>query len=54
MAVTKSCDQGKSEFGLVIQAWMHIDMSLQQDIDESKNETSVKDFVNTLLIKQMN
>ncbi len=54
MAVTKSCDQGKSEFGLVIQAWMHIDMSLQQDIDESKNETSIKDFVNTLLIKQIN
>jgi len=23
-------------------------------IDESKNETSVKDFVNTLLIKQVN
>ena len=30
---------------------MHIDMFLQWDIDESKNETSIKDFVNTLLIK---
>ncbi len=30
---------------------MHIDMSLQQDINEFKNETSVKDFINTLLVK---
>ncbi len=33
---------------------MHIDMSLQQDINEFKNETSVKDFINTLLVKQAN
>ncbi len=29
-------------------------MLLQQDIDESKNEISVKDFVNILLIKETN
>jgi len=29
-------------------------MSLQQDIDESKNETSVEDFINILLVKQTN
>ncbi len=29
-------------------------MFLQQDINESKNETSVKDFINTLLVKQIN
>ncbi len=33
---------------------MHIDMSLQWDINESKNETSIKDFVNILLVKQTN
>ena len=33
---------------------MHIDMLLQQDINESKNETSVKDFINILLVKQAN
>jgi len=33
---------------------MYIDMSLQQDINEFKNETSVKDFINTLLVKQAN
>jgi len=30
---------------------MHIDMFLQQDINESKNEISIKDFVNILLVK---
>jgi len=54
MTAVKSCNQGKSEFSLIIQTWMHINMSLQQDINESKNETSVKDFVNTLLVKQTN
>jgi len=29
-------------------------MSLQQDIDEFRNETSIKDFVNILLAKQAN
>ncbi len=33
---------------------MHIDMSLQQDINEFKNETFIKDFINTLLVKQTN
>ncbi len=33
---------------------MHIDMFLQQDINESKNEISIKDFVNILLVKQTN
>jgi len=33
---------------------MHIDMSLQQDINESKNEISIKDFINILLVKQTN
>jgi len=33
---------------------MYIDMSLQQDINEFKNEISVKDFINTLLVKQAN
>ncbi len=33
---------------------MHIDMSLQWDINEPKNETSIKDFVNILLVKQAN
>ena len=54
MTAVKSCGQGESEFGLIIQAWMHIDMLLQQDINESKNETSVKDFINILLVKQAN
>jgi len=54
MAAAKSCDQGKSEFNLIIQTWMHINMSLQQDIDEFRNETSIKDFVNILLAKQAN
>jgi len=30
---------------------MHIDMSLQWDINESKNETFIEDFVNILLVK---
>jgi len=54
MTVIKSCNQGKSEFNLIIQTWIHINMLLQQDIDESKNEISVKDFVNILLIKETN
>ena len=29
-------------------------MSLQQDINEFKNETFIKDFINTLLVKQTN
>jgi len=33
---------------------MHIDMLFQQNINESKNETSVKDFINILLVKQAN
>jgi len=33
---------------------MHINMSLQQDINELKNEIFVKDFINTLLVKQIN
>ncbi len=30
---------------------MHIDMSLQQDINEFKNEIFIEDFINTFLIK---
>jgi len=33
---------------------MHINMFLQQDINESKNETFIKDFINILLVKQTN
>ncbi len=33
---------------------MHIDMLLQWDINKFKNEISVKDFVNILLVKQTN
>jgi len=33
---------------------MHINMFLQQNINEFKNETSIKDFVNILLVKQTN
>ena len=33
---------------------MHINMFLQQDINESKNEISIKDFINILLVKQTN
>jgi len=29
-------------------------MFLQQDINESKNEISIKDFINILLVKQTN
>jgi len=54
MTAVKSCDQSKSEFSLIIQTWMHIDMSLQQDINESKNETFIEDFINILLVKQTN
>ncbi len=33
---------------------MHIDMLLQWDINKFKNEISVKDFINILLVKQTN
>ncbi len=33
---------------------MHIDISLQQDINESKNEIFIEDFINTFLVKQTN
>ncbi len=29
-------------------------MFLQQDINKSKNKTSIKDFINILLVKQTN
>jgi len=54
MAAAKSCGQGESEFGLMIQTWMHIDMPLCCNIDELKNGTTIEEFVNILLIKQAN
>jgi len=33
---------------------MYINMFLQQDINKSKNKTSIKDFINILLVKQTN
>ena len=54
MTAVKSCEQGESKFGLMIQMWMHIDMPLCCDIDELKNETIIEEFVNILLIKQTN
>jgi len=54
MTAAKSCEQDESEFGLMIQVWMHINMSLHCNIDELKNETIIEEFVNILLIKQAN
>ena len=54
MAAAKSCGQGESEFGLMIQTWMHIDMPLHCNIDELKNGTIIEEFVNILLVKQAN
>jgi len=54
MTAAKSCGQGESEFGLMIQAWMHINMPLHCDIDELKNGTIIEEFVNILLVKQAN
>ncbi len=54
MTAAKSCEQNQSEFGLMIQMWMHIDMPLCCNIDELKNETIIEEFVNILLIKQTN
>ncbi len=54
MTAVKSCEQDESEFDLMIQTWMHIDMSLHYNIDELKNETIIEEFVNILLIKQAN
>jgi len=54
ITAAKSCEQGESEFGLMIQTWMHIDMPLYCNIDELKNGTIIEEFVNILLIKQAN
>ena len=54
MTAVKSCEQDELKFDLMIQTWMHIDMSLCCDIDELKNETIIEEFVNILLIKQAN
>ncbi len=54
MTAVKSCEQGELKFNLMIQTWMHIDMSLCHNIDELKNETIIEEFINILLIKQAN
>jgi len=54
MTAAKSCGQGESKFGLMIQTWMHINMPLHCNIDELKNGTIIEEFVNILLVKQAN
>ena len=55
----KACGQGPAEndkhkFGLVIQAWMHLDLELQQTVDELSPDMSLDQFTYTLLCKQSN
>ena len=58
-SAAKACGQGpvendKQKFGLVIQAWMHLDLELWQTIDKPLPDTSLDQFTYTLLCKQSN
>ena len=58
-AAVKACGQGLLDsdihkFGLVIQAWMHLDIELRQTVDEPMPETTLEQFAGILLRKQCN
>jgi len=54
IAAARNRGQGDSEVGLVMQGWMHVDMALCRDIDQSREGTNVEEFLDTLLAKQAN
>jgi len=58
-AAAKACGQGPADgdvnkFGLVIQAWMHLDLPLRETVDEPAPKTTLDQFAATLLRKQSN
>jgi hypothetical protein len=55
-SAAKACGQGLADgdvmkFGLVIQAWMHLDLPLRETVDEPAPDTSLGQFASTLLRK---
>src|SRR5438552_1681345 len=58
-AAAKACGLGPTsndtqKFGLVIQAWMHLDLPLRETVDEPAQNTTLEQFAGTLLQKQNN
>ena len=58
-AAAKACGLGPTsndtqKFGLVIQAWMHLDLPLRETVDEPAQNTTLEQFAGTLLRKQNN
>src|SRR5438477_8984526 len=58
-AAAKACGLGPTsndtqKFGLVIQAWMHLDLPLRETVDEPAQNTTLEQFAGTLLRKQHN
>src|SRR5438045_9580392 len=58
-AAAKACGLGPTstdtqKFGLVIQAWMHLDLPLRETVDEPAPSTTLEQFAGTLLRKQNN
>src|SRR5277367_4621571 len=56
-AAAKACGQGPADgdankFGLVIQAWMHLDLPLRETVDEPAPETTLDQFA-TMLLRQL-
>src|SRR5277367_1586568 len=48
-AAAKACGQGPADsdvnkFGLVIQAWMHLDLTLRKTVDEPAPDTTLDQF----------
>ena len=53
VAAAKQCGE-TTEFQQVLRAWRHLDLALRAAIDEPKQGTTVKTFMDTLLAKQSN
>lgn len=53
VAAAKQCGE-TTEFQQVLRAWRHLDLALRAAIDEPKEGTTVKTFMDTLLAKQSN
>ena len=58
-AAVSACGLGSAQndpqkFGLVIQAWMHLDLPLQETVDEPPKDMTLNQFAKVLLQKQNN
>jgi hypothetical protein len=53
VSAAKQCG-GTQEFPIVIRAWQHLDLPLRRTIDEPIEGTTIKDFMELLVMKQSN